>query len=401
MHSLYYIGIILFSGLLMGKVISFFKLPKVTGYLIAGLIIGPSFLNLVPSTAASKLSIISEAALGFIAYGIGSSFNFSNLKQLGNGILIITFFESLTAVFAVDFVMITILKQPAPFGLMLGAISAATAPAATIMVLKQYKAKGPLVNTLLPVVAIDDAVGIMAFGISMTIAKSLIDSSSSLTIKTILLPIKEIVLAFVIGISIGFFLSIISKHSEGEDQLLIICIATIFVTVGITTTLNLSPLLTCMAIGGTVSNISPNSTRVLSIVDRVTPPVFVAFFTIAGVELNLSILKNVGILGITYILVRVIGKVSGAYLGCKIAKAPKIVQKYLGLTLVPQAGVAIGLAMVAEAMLPKYGAAIRTIVLSATVIYELVGPFLTKIAIFKAGEAHIDVKHSKNNTLAT
>lgn len=392
MHSLYYVGIILISGLIMGKVISYFKLPKVTGYLIAGLIIGPSILNLVPSTAAAKLSVISEAALGFIAYSIGSSFNFDNLKQLGNGIIIITLFESLTAVLIVDFVMIVILKQPVPFSIMLGAIAAATAPAATIMVIKQYRAKGPLVNTLLPVVAIDDAVGIMAFGISMTIAKSLMDASQTFNIKTLLLPIKEIFLAFIIGIAIGFVLSFISKYSEGEDQLLTISLATVFITVGLAIKLNISPLLTCMAIGGTVSNIAPNSTRVLSIVDKFTPPVFVAFFTIAGIELNLSILKHVGFLGIAYIIFRVIGKVLGAYLGAKLAKSPAVVQKYLGLTLIPQAGVAIGLAMVAETAVPEFGAAIRTIILSATVIYELVGPLLTKIALFKAGEAHIEQK---------
>jgi len=275
---------------------------------------------------------------------------------------------------------------------MLGAIAAATAPAATIMVIKQYRAKGPLVNTLLPVVAIDDAVGIMAFGISMTIAKSLMDASQTFNIKTLILPIKEILLAFIIGIAIGFALSFISKYSEGEDQLLTISLATVFITVGLAIKLNISPLLTCMAIGATVSNIAPNSTRVLSIVDKFTPPVFVAFFTIAGIELNLSILKHVGLLGIAYIIFRVIGKVLGAYIGAKLAKSPAVVQKYLGLTLIPQAGVAIGLAMVAETAVPEFGAAIRTIILSATVIYELVGPLLTKIALFKAGEAHIEQK---------
>lgn len=389
MHSLYYVGIILFSGLIMGKLVSFLKLPKVTGYLIAGLIIGPSILNLVPVEAASKLSIISEAALGFIAYSIGSSFNFDNLKQLGSGIIIITLFESLTAVLAVDFVMIVLLKEPIPFSLVLGAIAAATAPAATIMVLKQYKASGPLVDTLLPVVAIDDAVGIIAFGVSMTIAKVLLDSKETLSVKTILLPIKEILLAFFVGILIGILLSFISKNSEGEDQLLTITIATVFLAVGLAIKLNISPLLTCMAIGGTVSNIAPNSTRVLSIIDRFTPPVFVAFFTIAGVELNLKILENVGFIGIVYVIVRVIGKTFGAYLGSRIAKFPVVVQKYLGFTLIPQAGVAIGLAMVAQAAMPEFGASIRTIILSATVIYELVGPMITKIAIFKAGEAHV------------
>lgn len=387
MHLLYYLGIILFSGIIIGKVVSFFKLPKVTGYLVAGVLIGPSILNLVPSDAAAKLTIIPDAALGFIAYSIGSEFNFENLKALGKRIFTITILEALGAVLLVDIVMIFIFKMSIPFSITLGSIAAATAPAATLMVIKQYKAKGPVVNTLLPVVAMDDAVGIIIFGISTTIAGALINNNSNFSVaKAIFVPILEIIYALFLGLIVGFVLSIISKKTEGEDQLLCITIAALFFTIGISTNLNISPLLSCMMVGATITNIAPTNSRTLSVIDRFTPPVFIAFFTIAGIELNLAMLTKVGFVGVGYIIARLIGKIFGAGIGSKLSNCPKTVQKYLGLTLVPQAGVAIGLAMMAETLMPEFGSSIRTIILSATVIYELIGPILTKTALIKAGE---------------
>lgn len=387
MHLLYYLGIILFSGIIIGKVVSFFKLPKVTGYLVAGVLIGPSILNLVPSDVAAKLTIIPDAALGFIAYSIGSEFNFENLKALGKRIFTITILEALGAVLLVDIVMIFIFKMSIPFSITLGSIAAATAPAATLMVIKQYKAKGPVVNTLLPVVAMDDAVGIIIFGISTTIAGALINNNSNFSVaKAIFVPILEIIYALFLGLIVGFVLSIISKKTEGEDQLLCITIAALFFTIGISTSLNISPLLSCMMVGATITNIAPTNSRTLSVIDRFTPPVFIAFFTIAGIELNLAMLTKVGFVGVGYIIARLIGKIFGAGIGSKLSNCPKTVQKYLGLTLVPQAGVAIGLAMMAETLMPEFGSSIRTIILSATVIYELIGPILTKTVLIKAGE---------------
>lgn len=387
MHLLYYLGIILFSGIIIGKVVSFFKLPKVTGYLVAGVLIGPSILNLVPSDVAAKLTIIPDAALGFIAYSIGSEFNFENLKALGKRIFTITILEALGAVLLVDIVMIFIFKMSIPFSITLGSIAAATAPAATLMVIKQYKAKGPVVNTLLPVVAMDDAVGIIIFGISTTIAGALINNNSNFSVaKAIFVPILEIIYALFLGLIVGFVLSIISKKTEGEDQLLCITIAALFFTIGISTSLNISPLLSCMMVGATITNIAPTNSRTLSVIDRFTPPVFIAFFTIAGIELNLAMLTKVGFVGVGYIIARLIGKIFGAGIGSKLSNCPKTVQKYLGLTLVPQAGVAIGLAMMAETLMPEFGSSIRTIILSATVVYELIGPILTKTVLIKAGE---------------
>lgn len=392
MHMLFYIAVILFAGMGTAKILSKFKLPNVTGYLIAGLIIGPSLLGIIPKEASDKLSIISEAALSFIAYSIGSEFNIENLKRVGKGVIIITVLEALTAVFLVDIVMIFVLGQPVAFSLVLGAIAAATAPAATLMVVRQYKAKGPVVDTLLPVVAMDDAVGIMAFGISTTIAQTLVKNSGSISIaKIILIPLFEIVAALAIGFGMGILLTYLSKKVKGEDGLLSIVIAVLFATAGIAIRFNLSSLLACMMIGATLTNLDPNNKRAFTTVDRFTPPVLISFFTIAGVQLDLSILKEVGLLGIVYVVVRVMGKMLGAYLGAKISDFPHTVQKYLGFTLIPQAGVAIGLSMIAQNTLPSpYGAQVRTIVLAGTVIYELLGPMITKTALIKAGEIKLD-----------
>lgn len=387
MDKLFYMGIIIIAGLIMAKVISYLKLPNVTGYLVGGLIIGPSILGLIPHDVVSSFSIISEAALGFIAYGIGSEFNYKNLKAVGKGVIIITVFEALGAVLAVDLAMIFIFRQSVEFSIVLGAIAAATAPAATMMVVRQYKAKGPLVNTLLPIVAMDDAVGIILFGVSMAIAKSITSGKGSLSIgRAILCPSLEIIIALLLGLAIGIVVSFIGYKASGEDQLLCIVIAVVFIASGIANYLNVSSLLVCMMVGATVANLAPNSTRILSITDRFTPPLFIAFFTIAGADLNLSILKDVGVIGFGYIIVRVIGKIIGASTGAVVAKSPDVVKKYLGITLIPQAGVAIGLSLIAQTVLPDCGDAIRTIILSATVIYELIGPVVTKIAIKKAGE---------------
>ena len=389
MYVLYYLAIILIAGIIMARVVSLFKLPNVTGYLLAGLIIGPSFLNIVSSSNVPSLSVVSEAALGFIAYSIGSEFEFNHLKKLGKGILWITVLEALGAVAVVDIAMIFIFKQPIAFSIVIGAIAAATAPASTIMVIRQYKAQGPVVDTLLPVVAMDDAVSIMAFGISMAVAKSITGYGQVSMAKAIFSPFLEIILAFLIGIIIGLVLSFVSTKTKGESELLTVVISALFLAIGIAKALDISSLLVCMMIGATVANVAPNGDRVLTAPERFTAPIFIAFFTIAGADLDISILKDVGIIGVGYMVFRIIGKVLGASLGAYIADSPKTVKKYLGFTLIPQAGVAIGLSMIAQNTMPTYGMQLRAIILSATVIYELIGPVMTKIALMKAGEINI------------
>ena len=390
MHELYYVGIIILSGMIMAKLVSKFKLPDVTGYLLAGLLIGSSILKLVPQDAANSLTIISEAALGFIAYSIGSEINFNHLKKVGKALITITFFEALLPVILVALSMVFIFKQSLAFSIVIGAIAAATAPAATIMIIRQYKAKGPVVDTLLPVVAMDDGVAIIAFGIAFTIAKSLINSGGQFSVvQAVILPIWEIILALGVGFVLGIVLCYIIPRVKGEDELLCAVIVSIFVSIGVADLLNVSTLLVCMMLGISVSNLSQNSVRALSIINRVTPPIYIAFFTLSGVELDLGILRFAGLMGIGYVVIRAIGKATGAYIGAKITNSHEMVQKYLGFTLLPQAGVAIGLSMIAQSVMPELGSTIRTIILASTVIYELVGPVIAKTALIKAGEIRL------------
>ncbi|HOM97642.1 MAG: cation:proton antiporter [Acetomicrobium sp.] len=392
MHPLYYLSLILLAGLFLARIVNVFKLPNVTGYILAGMLIGPSFLGIIPREVVSSFNIISEAALGFIAYSIGGELSIKHLRRMGSSILVITLAESLGAVLVVIAAMALIFKQPLPFSFMIGSIAAATAPAATIMVIRQYNAKGPLVDTLFPVVALDDAVAIMVFGIAVGISQSLPMASTGVIAMIMLTGrlILEIFIALGLGLCVGLFLSVISRYLRGHDTLLSFAIACIFLTVGVASYFNVSSLLACLALGAAVTNLVYRSDRVLSVIDRFTPPIFVSFFAISGADLQISVLRQVGLLAIGYVIFRMIGKVLGAYLGAKWTNAPAVVQKYLGLALAPQAGVAIGLSLVAEKALPGIGIVLRNIILGSTVIYELIGPVVAKQALMMAGEISSD-----------
>jgi len=391
-HPLYYLSLILLAGLFLARIVNVFKLPNVTGYILAGMLIGPSFLGIIPREVVSSFNIISEAALGFIAYSIGGELSIKHLRRMGSSILVITLAESLGAVLVVIAAMALIFKQPLPFSFMIGSIAAATAPAATIMVIRQYNAKGPLVDTLFPVVALDDAVAIMVFGIAVGISQSLPMASTGVIAMIMLTGrlILEIFIALGLGLCVGLFLSVISRYLRGHDTLLSFVIACIFLTVGVASYFNVSSLLACLALGAAVTNLVYRSDRVLSVIDRFTPPIFVSFFAISGADLQISVLRQVGLLAIGYVIFRMIGKVLGAYLGAKWTNAPAVVQKYLGLALAPQAGVAIGLSLVAEKALPGIGIVLRNIILGSTVIYELIGPVVAKQALMMAGEISSD-----------
>ena len=315
------------------------------------------------------------------------------MKNIGKGVIIIALFEALMATFVVTLAMKFIFGQTWEFSLAIGAIASATAPAATIMVLKQYKAKGPLVDTLIPVVAIDDAIAVIAFGISIAIAQIISKGSDGVSIMAFLNPFIEIFFSIVLGCAVGFALTYFNKLSKQKENAMNLVIAAIFLVIGLADLLDLSNLLGCMALGATVSNLVLSKSKLLSSIDNITSPIFIMFFTISGLELDLSVLLTVGLIGIGYVVFRVIGKVLGAYIGAQLANSQPVVKKYLGLTLVPQAGVAIGLTMIVQEALPSCGASIRAIILAGTVIYELIGPLCTKIAIFKAGEATVDAHH--------
>lgn len=372
-------------ALLMTRVMKKISLPNVTGYLIAGLIAGPYCLKLYNSGNIDTLSIITNVALGFIAFSIGGEFKLSSLKQLGAKIFVITVFEAVGASVLVIAALV-LLKFPLTLALVLGAIASATAPAATLMVVRQYKAQGPVTSTLLPVVAIDDAVCLMLFSILSSVAKSLESEGGFNLYQTILKPIIEIILSLVIGFILGIVLSIGTKFFKSRANRISLVVTAVFLGVGISDNFGLSSLLLCMAIGAALANYSPVSDPVMDGSERWTPPLFMLFFVISGAQFNFSVLKTVGAVGVIYILMRSFGKYFGAMLGCKIAGTEKTVRQYLGITLLPQAGVAIGMAQLSLTVVPEYGEQIRAVVLCATLVYELIGPLLTKLALQKAGE---------------
>ncbi len=382
------------AGLLLTRLAKLVKLPNVTGYLVAGLLIGPYCFNLVNADALEGLNIITTMALGFIAFSIGAEFKLSSIKKIGTSIIVITLFQALLAVALVDAVL-CLCGFDMSEALVLGAIATATAPAATLMVVRQYRAKGQLTNTLLPVVAMDDAVGLIVFSISLSVVQAISAGGVPTVEAMVFKPLLEILLSLLVGAALGFICTLVMRFFHSKANRLCICIAAVFAGVAIADRFNLSDLLLCMSIGAMLANLRSDAEEVFETADAWTPPLFMLFFVISGAELDLAILPTVGLLGVAYILLRSIGKYSGAWLGATVVKAPDSVRKYLGITLLPQAGVAIGMAQIAVTALPEHGAQIQAVVLCATLVYELVGPVATKLALIKAGEIPPQEKHKK------
>ena len=394
MHTLFTIALAMIAGLLLTRVVKLVKLPNVTGYLIAGLLIGPYCFRLISAEALDSLDIITVAALGFIAFSIGSEFKKAHLKAIGAKILVITACEALGAVILVDVVVIA-LGFPVPMALCLGAIAAATAPAATLLVVRQYRAKGELTSTLLPVVAMDDAIGLMAYALSVSIAKMIQNGEAFNVMATLVNPLLEIFLSLGAGALIGAIVALSNRFFQSKGNRLIISIAAVLLGVGLAQQYDLSHLLLCMAIGATYVNLRDDAIQTLEQADAWTPPLFLLFFVLSGAELNISVLPSLGLIGAVYIVTRVVGKYLGAFVGCTISKTSPKIRKYLGLSLIPQAGVAIGIAQLVVKELPEYGASIQAVILCATLVYELVGPVITKYSLIKAGEIEIEPKKAK------
>lgn len=385
MDALLYLALAMIAGLLLTRFSKLIRLPNVTGFLIAGLLIGPSVLGLLNEQALSGISFLSSVALGFIAFSIGDEFKLNHLKQIGSKAVIIAFIQAFAAVALVDVALI-LFKFELPLALTLGAIAAATAPAATLMVVRQYKAKGEVTDVLLPVVAIDDAFGLMFFSVSLAVAQALAANQAIGVATMILNPLKEILLSLLIGMALGLLVAFAMRFFHSSSNRLSLCIAAVFAGIYAAERFGLSDLLLCMAIGATIVNLRNDLDKTFVKIESWTEPLFMLFFVLSGAELDLSVLPKVGLLGAVYIIVRAVGKYSGAFLGGEITGASSNVKKYLGITLLPQAGVAIGMAYISVNSLPAYGSTILAVVLSATLVYELIGPVMTKIALTKAGE---------------
>jgi Kef-type K+ transport system membrane component KefB len=385
LNTLLYLAILLIGGLLCGRLLKQIKLPNVTGYLLAGFLLGPYLLNVIPEHIIGNFEVISKMALSFIAFTIGCEFKISYFKRVGLTPIVIAILEAMLAVFVVQGVLITAGFDPA-LSIVLGAIAAATAPAATIMIIKQYNAKGPVTETLLSVVALDDAVALIAFGFAVTIAGTLNGGNGASVFLSIIEPFKEILFALLIGGICGLIFKIPIKFFKKSGNRIIILAGMVFLSGGLSELLHVSELLACMMTGAVLCNVSEDSDEIAQLADFVTPPVFLLFFAVSGAELDITIVPTIGLVGTLYIIFRVFGKLAGASLGAKIMKAPKTVRRYLGPALIPQAGVAIGLATVAKDIVPQYASTIRAVVLCGTLIYEIVGPVIAKAMLVKAGE---------------
>ncbi len=391
---LFKLSIIIFTGIIGGRLAKKFKLPNVSGYIVGGLLIGPSFIKLVASGEAAQFNIINEVALAAIAFSIGSEFLWSDIKKTGKNILIITVAEVFGAIALVFIVTYFIFNQAFEFSLVIASMSAATAPAGIVMVIRQLKAQGPLVRTILPVVAIDDALGIMMFGISLSIAKITSSSESFSLFKIISTPLFEILGSLLLGLVLGIALSYFAPKAKGRDELLTMVLGFILMSTGAANFLGVSSLLTCMMLGAVLINLMKNSHRVFNLISDFTPPIYLLFFTIAGASLDLAVLSKVGLLGVGYIIARAAGKIIGARIGAKYVGAEETVVKYLGMSLLTQGGISIGLSMIVAAQLPQFSESIITIILFSVLVYEIAGPILAKIAIQKAGEEDGDLKEA-------
>ena len=413
MTQLLTLSVAMIAGLALSRVAKLLKLPAVTSYLVAGILIGPFCLGLLGVPGLGFISmenvkdykIFSEVALGFIAFTIGNEFRLEQLKKIGKQATVIGIVQGVFAAVLVDIVLIALHfampeKITLSVAITLGAIATATAPAATLMVVRQYKAKGKLTEILLPVVALDDAVGLMVFAISFGIAKALTSGAFDL-VSVILNPVIEIVLSLLLGTVMGIIFSFAEKMFHSNSKRMALSITFVILTVALsmmefeigTVKIGFSSLLVCMMLGTVFCNLCDFSSDMMERVDRWTAPLFVLFFVLSGAELELSVFSDIAIVGvgIVYMIARSAGKYIGSYASAKAVHCDGTVCKYLGITLLPQAGVAIGMSLQASTT-PGFeleGALIRNIALFAVLIYELIGPTLTKMALIKSGDIEI------------
>ena len=402
------LSIALIAGLLMSRLAKAVRLPAVTSYLITGLLLGPFFLGRLGLSdfgigfgsleQVDSFSIITQVALGFIAFVIGNEFRLSALEHMGKQAIAVGILQAVITTALVDIALVVLhLLRPdiisMASAITLGAIAAATAPAATLMVVKQYKADGPLTHLLLMVVAIDDAVGLVLFSTSFGIANAL-EQGRVDPISVLVEPLVEIVFSLGLGAIAGFILNQLEIYFHSRSKRMSLSVAFVLLTVGLSmVTFDIGPvhcsfslLLVCMMTGTVFCNICPTSDELMDRLDRWVSPVNILFFVLSGAELDLNILSNplVLLIGVVYILFRSAGKIMGAYSSCRMTHCSPAIQKYLGITLLPQAGVALGMA--AEAAELSDGHMVRNVVLFSVLVYELVGPTLTKLSLTAAGE---------------
>lgn len=377
------LSIILFAGFIMTRLTNTLNLPKVSGYILAGILIGPWGLDMIPQNMIDDMGFVSDLALAFIAFGVGKFLKKEVIVKTGGKVLFVTFCEALTAGVLVTLFSRMVFGLDLDFALILGAIATATAPASTMMTINQYKAKGEFVNTLLQIVALDDVVCLLTFSIVSAVAGA--SGGESVLTQEVMLPLIYNIFALLLGFFCGYFLSRLLIPARSRDNRLILAIAMLTGISGICTALDISPLLSCMVFGTSYINLTRDK-KLYRQLNNFSPPIMSLFFIVSGMKLDVGALATVGVIGISYFIVRIIGKYVGTYFGCLVTGMSREVRKYMGLALVPQAGVAIGLAFLGERLLPgERGQLLLTIILSSSVLYEMAGPVCAKLALIFSG----------------
>ncbi|MBD5390705.1 cation:proton antiporter [bacterium] len=383
------LSIMLLVGFIMTRITKLLKLPNVSGYIIGGILIGPYCLKLVSKDMVDHMDFVSDIALSFIAFGVGKFFKKEVLKKAGGKVIVITVFEAMMATVLVTLSMHFFFRMSWQFSLILGAIASATAPASTMMTIKQYKAKGEFVDVLLQVVALDDIVCLLAFSVATAIATA---SDGSFQAMDIIKPIGFNLLSIVVGVLLAIILRFVLNPKRSKDNRLILVIMALLSLCAICSILNVSPLLSCMIFSTVYVNIT-DDTYLFHQIDNFTPPIMLLFFVLSGMKLNMRTLLDVGLIGVSYFLIRIVGKYLGSLLGCVITKKHKDIKYNLGLALIPQAGVAIGLSVLGQRLLPTdLGNLLSTIILASSVLYEFVGPSCAKASLFLSHSIEWDKK---------
>jgi Kef-type K+ transport system membrane component KefB len=375
-------GLLIVLGLFGGKLVGKIHMPSITGWILV--VLGPSVFNVVTGDIAQMLQPIEGLALAIIALAIGGELSVSSLRKLGSSIITITIVQMLMTFLCV-FGATYLFGASLPLALVFGAMSAATAPGATVAVLHELRAKGPLTHTLLAVVALDDAFTILLFGIVMSFVEAMV-AGGSVAVTSFVAPLLEIAFSVLLGVIMGFIGIFVLDRLRRSEEILPFVIGLALLVAGLATKFNLSLLLAAMV---TVANFSTKPRIMFETLQQIEAPIYILFFSLAGAKLHLSALRQVGLLGASYIVGRTIGKLGGSYLGAVLAKAPETVRKYLGFAMLPQAGVAIGLAIVAVERLPELGGVIMTTTLAAVVVYEIIGPLGAKYALTQANETNV------------
>ena len=385
------VALMLFSGFLLTRVTKRLRLPNVTAYILAGILIGPYVLNLVPQRIIDGTDFLSDIALAFIAFSTGEFFKLDVLKKNGLAVVWITIFEAVLASVFIFILTYFILGLELAFSIVLAALASATAPASTMMTIRQTGAKGDFVDTLLQVVALDDVVGLVLYSVAISIALASMQGAGGVSFATLGKPIVLNVLVLLLGSLFGLFMKLLMPKNRSTDNKLIISIALLFAFCGACALLDVSPLLGCMMMGTVYTNIADDD-KLFKQLNYFSPPLLLLFFVRSGMSFQLDALVSAEgalngvpllLIGVSYFLVRILGKYAGAWLGCQAVKKNRLVRDYLGLALIPQAGVAIGLAALgARTLGGAMGSDLQTIILASSVLYELIGPGCAKLALY-------------------